>query len=170
MTASVTNVLSLLTIAMQAGIVLVTLLRITTGKFPAFIANNALFFAWTIALVATLGSLFFSEYAGYEPCKLCWFQRILMYPLVLVLGVPLFKRERSFPLSAVLLAIIGLVIAGYHYLMQLGVAPELPCSAVGFSVSCSERFVMNYGYVTIPLMSGTAFAAVLGLAWAGKKG
>lgn len=170
MTAAVTNILSILTVIAQGGVIVLLLLRATTGRFPSIVTKHAMLFAWIIALVATLGSLFFSEYAGYNPCKLCWFQRIAMYPLIVMLGLPLLQRERKIPSTAFTLAALGIVLAGYHYLLQLGVAPELPCSAVGYSASCSERFVMNYGYITIPLMSFTAFATILTLAWASKRG
>ena len=56
---------------------------------------------------------------------------------------------------------IGAVIAGYHYLLQIGILPELPCSAIGFSVSCAEKFIMSYGYITIPMMAFTAFVLII---------
>src|SRR3989344_4546628 len=97
------------------------------------VGEQALFYGFIVALAATLGSLIYYDVLGYEPCKLCWFQRIFMYPQVLLLA----------------LAIPGALVAGYHYLLQLGVAPSLPCAAVGYSVSCSERFVLQFGYITI---------------------
>ena len=126
-----------------------------------FTANNSFLFAFIVALTATAGSLFYSEIAGFTPCTLCWYQRILMYPQVFLFGVALWKNEYKTADYHIVLSILGALIAGYHYLLQIGVLPELPCSAVGFSVSCAERFTMNLGYITIPLMSLTAFLLII---------
>jgi len=69
---------------------------------------------------------------------------------------------------SIVLSAIGVAIAGYHYLLQIGVAPELPCSAVGFSATCSQRFVMQFGYITIPMMATTTFLLIAIMAVAGK--
>lgn len=130
-----------------------------------FFGKHALLFSFFVAIIATAGSLFYSEIAGYEPCKLCWYQRILMYPQVIILGTALIVRDARVRIYSVTLSIAGFLIAGYHYLLQLGIAPNLPCSAVGYSVSCAKNFVMNFGYITIPLMSFTAFSLILCL-WA----
>lgn len=113
-----------------------------------------------VALVAMVGSLIYSEIIGYEPCKLCWLQRIFMYSQVILLGMALFKKDYKIISYSIVLSIIGAIIAGYHYLLQLGVASGLPCSAVGYSVSCSQRFVMQYGYITIPMMALSAFVLI----------
>lgn len=120
--------------------------------------------AFLVALVATLGSLFYSDVAGFEPCKLCWYQRILMYPQVILFGLALWKRDHGVWLYSLTLSVIGAAIAGYHYLLQLGIAPSLPCSAVGYSASCAQRFVMTFGYITIPVMALTAFVLLALLA------
>ena len=125
-----------------------------------FFKENYLVLAFILALAAVSGSLFYSEIAGYEPCKLCWFQRIFMYPQVFLFGLALYKKDRGIAPYSLLLSIIGAVIAAYHYLLQLDIAPSLPCSAVGYSVSCSQVFVMNFGYITIPLMSLTVFSLI----------
>ena len=133
--------------------------------FSPALAQKALWFAFLVALIATSGSLFYSEVAGFEPCKLCWFQRIFMYPQVLLLGMAIWKKDRHIADYGILLAVLGALVAGYHYLLQLGIAPNLPCSAVGYSVSCSQVFVMNFGYITIPLMSFTAFLLIVIALW-----
>jgi len=126
-----------------------------------FAANNAFLFAFIVALVAMSGSLFYSEVAGYTPCTLCWYQRILMYPQVILFGVVLWKSERRTADYHIALSALGAFIAGYHYLLQIGILPELPCSATGFSVSCAQVFTMNFGYITISMMSLTAFALII---------
>lgn len=121
--------------------------------------QRAIAFAFFVALVATLGSLFYSDILGYTPCKLCWFQRIFMYPQVLLLGLALFRRDNRILDYTLWLSGAGGLIAAYHYAMQLGFVPGI-CATVGISVSCSQRFVLEYGYITIPMMALTAFALI----------
>lgn len=167
---TISNLLGLLTIAGQVlaiGLLLALLFR--KKEVTDFFSKYALLFSFVVALAATAGSLFYSEIAGYEPCKLCWFQRILMYPQVLLLGVAWWRKERLMLGYASTLSMIGGLIAGYHYLLQRGIAPALPCSAVGASVACSKVFVMQYGYITIPLMAFTAFALIFLITFAAMR-
>jgi len=127
----------------------------------AWVGKHAVLFSLIVASIATLGSLFYSEIAGYEPCKLCWFQRIMMYPQTLLLGAALLKRDKRTADYHIALSVIGALIAGYHYLLQIGAAPAISCSAVGYSVSCSETFVMRFGYITNPMMAFTAFLLII---------
>jgi len=127
-------------------------------KFIQIFADNGLIFAFFIALFATAGSLFLSEFAHFVPCKLCWYQRILMYPQVVVLGIAAFKNDVSVKLYAMALSSIGLIIAIYHYALQMSPIP-LPCSDE--VANCALKQVAYYGYITIPLMSATAFALII---------
>lgn len=115
--------------------------------------------AWAQALIATLGSLYFSEVMLLPPCVLCWYQRIAMYPLVVVLGVGLFLREQRIRLYALPLSLVGLAIAIYHNLLYYGIIPESiqPCST---GVSCTTRQIEWLGFVTIPLLSLIAFTVI----------
>lgn len=125
---------------------------------------HAQLLAFFVALAALLGSLYFSDVLGYEPCKLCWYQRILMYPQTLLLGFALIRAERrEIWRYVVLLSFVGMLFAGFHYISQV-LDIGLPCSAIGYSASCSERFFLTYGYITIPMMALTAFVALLVLA------
>lgn len=169
MAQTVVKFLSLLTllsnIAIAIGVILFLLnwANIATDywkKLLKLIGKKGLLFALLVSLTATLGSLFFSEVAGFTPCKLCWLQRIFMYPLPVILGVSLFKKKKDVEWYVKPLSLIGLAIAVYHYYLQLNPQPLAPCSTVGFSVSCSTRFVTNFGYITIPFMSLTAFLMV----------
>lgn len=117
--------------------------------------------AFTITLVATLGSLFYSEIAGYDPCKLCWFQRVFMYPQVIILGIAWWLKDKSAWVYPLALSVVGLVVAGYHYVLQLWPSQVVNCSIVGQATSCSGTYVMQFGYITIPLMAATAFAVVM---------
>lgn len=130
--------------------------------------NRGIIFAFIVSLVGMLGSLTYSDIIGYEPCKFCWFQRIFLYPQVLILGMALFKKDKSIVPYVFGMSAIGAFIALYHYLMQLGVAPAI-CDAVGVSISCSKLFVMSLGYITIPLMAFTAFLLIILLMLVSKK-
>lgn len=164
------STLGILTIVGQVLAVALVLALITHKRGGnEFLGKYAMWFAFLVALTATAGSLFYSEIAGYEPCKLCWIQRIFMYPQVLLLGMALWRKERGMMMYAWVFSLLGGLIAGYHYLLQRGVAPALPCSAVGYSVDCAKVFVMQYGYVTIPLMAFTAFTLILLFAWIGTQ-
>lgn len=160
---------AVLTLAANAGLALFILLfLLQKGGFAkelwkktlAFFTPRALLFSFIVSLTATLGSLYLSEIAGFEPCKLCWFQRVFMYPLPIILGVSLVKKSKSVWQYVLPLSTIGLFIAAYHYYYQINPQALIPCSTVGFSVSCSQRFFTHFGYITIPWMSLSAFALV----------
>lgn len=121
--------------------------------------QNLHYLAWTQALVATTGSLFFSEVMGLTPCILCWYQRILMYPLVVILAVGILLRDSKLRYYSLPLSIIGLSIAVYHNLLYYGIIAEslVPCTA---GISCTSRQIEWLGFITIPLMSLIAFTVI----------
>ncbi len=129
---------------------------ISKTSFARFFADKALLVGFIISLLATVGSLIYSDILGYQPCKFCWYQRVFMYPQVILMGIALVRKDMGMKLYGFVLSVIGGVIALYHYLGQFSLAP-LPCSAVGQSISCSERFSTEFGYITIPLMAFSAF-------------
>ncbi len=134
-----------------------------------FLRKKALVFALVVSLTAALGSLYFSEVVHFEPCKLCWFQRIFMYPLPIILEISIRNRLEEIWRIVLPLSLIGGLIAIYHYYFQISGNPLIPCSAVGFSVSCSERFFTYFGYITIPWMSFSAFTLVSLFAYFSKN-
>lgn len=115
--------------------------------------------AWLIALLATVGSLFFSEVMNLPPCVLCWYQRIAMYPLVLVIGVGIVLRDRRLKYYALPLSLSGLAVAIYHNLLYYGFIPDsiTPCTQ---GISCTSVQIEWLGFITIPLMSLAAFTIV----------
>ena len=157
MTATVNQILSILAIIGQIFI----LALILSPRAREILSKHALVFTFLIALIATSGSLFYSEIAGYEPCNLCWYQRILMYPMVFLLLTAIIRRDQNIFKYTFVLSLLGVFLAGYHYLLQIGAVPEIPCSAVGYSASCAQRFVMTYGYITLPMMSLTAVTSLI---------
>jgi len=159
----VNNLWSILSIVAQiASVVLLVSLfsrELRQSFFVSFFATKSVLIGFLVSGLAMAGSLTYSDVIGYAPCVLCWFQRILMYPQVILLGVALYRRDVLMRLYGLILSTGGAVVAFWHYLGQLGFG-TLPCSAVGYSVSCAERFVMQYGYITIPLMAFSAFALI----------
>lgn len=117
------------------------------------------YLAWIIALIAMIGSLFFSEVMQLPPCVLCWYQRIAMYPLVLILGTGIIFRDNRMKIYALPLSLIGLIISVYHNLLYYGILPEsiIPCTQ---GVSCTSRQIEWLGFITIPLLALTAFVSI----------
>lgn len=123
---------------------------------------TSVFLAWLVATTATLGALFLGEVMGMQPCVLCWYQRIFMFPLVFVLAAGLLPYDTKVVRYALPLAVIGLLVASFHALLVAGFIPEslTPCSQ---GVPCSKVQIQWFGFLTIPLLSMSAFLAVIGL-------
>lgn len=112
-----------------------------------------------IAVVSTIGSLIFSELMSFPPCELCWYQRICMYPLILIYGLGLLKTGRDCFQYAFGLVVIGLLLAGYHNLLYFEVIPKAlaPCSE---ALSCSTKQIEWFGFVTIPMLGLFSFLSL----------
>ena len=123
---------------------------------------SLLFACWLLAAVSALGSLFFSHVMGFPPCVLCWYQRICLFPLVLVLGAGLFPFDAKVVKFALPLALAGLATALYHNLMYAGVIPESlkPCAS---GVSCTEKYIELFGFLSIPAMALLSFSGITAL-------
>ena len=121
---------------------------------------SLLFVCWSIALLSTLGSLFFSEVMGLIPCELCWYQRLFMFPLVVVLLVGLHPLDIRVARYALPLAIIGLLFTLYHCLLFYGFIPESlqPCQR---GISCAGDGMVLLGFLPIPLLSLAAFTVLI---------
>jgi len=119
-----------------------------------------LFAAWLVAAVSTLGSLFFSEVMELIPCVLCWYQRIFMFPLAIILLVGLFPLDKKVVKYALPIAIIGLLFTVYHCLLFFGFIPEnlQPCSQ---GISCADDNMELFGFLPIPLLSLTSFLIII---------
>ena len=121
-----------------------------------------LFLCWLLVTISTLGSLFFSYVVGFAPCVLCWYQRIFLFPLVILLAMGLFPFDKSVVKYALPLAIAGWLIAFYHNLLYSGIIPESiqPCSQ---GVSCTEKYIDLFGFITIPMLSLLSFSTIISL-------
>ena len=124
-----------------------------------FIKRRAVLLGFIMVCAGMAGSLYFSEFAGYVPCILCWYQRIVMYPLVAVFAVGLLRKDHSVWAYALPLSLIGTILALYHNFLQWGVISEslAPCA---FGVSCVDKEVIALNFVTIPLLSLIAFVLI----------
>ena len=123
-----------------------------------------LFACWLLVTGASLGSVFLSEIMDLPPCSLCWYQRIFMFPLPILLFCGLFPFDPKVVRYALPIAAVGGAVALYHTLLQVGVIPATvaPCRQ---GVSCSDAQLQLFGFVSIPMLSLAAFAAVGGGLW-----
>lgn len=119
--------------------------------------------AFILSLVATTGSLYMSNILEWTPCHLCWFQRIFMYPLVLLTGVGLLLEKEDVHDYVLPLVMVGGSISIYHYSVQVLSKVSSGCSTL--AVSCSDKFTYYFGYMTIPMFALTAFVAIGLLMW-----
>jgi disulfide bond formation protein DsbB len=118
-----------------------------------------IYLAWLVSIAATVGSLYFSEIRMFVPCTLCWWQRIFMYPLVIVLGIATFRQDGQVWRTTLPLSVIGLATATYHYLLQKvpSMAPPASCA---LGVPCNVQYINWFGFVTIPFLALVAFALI----------
>jgi len=122
---------------------------------PALV-SAALPVAAAIATVSMLGSLYYSEIRGFTPCELCWYQRIAMYSLAIILVVAVIRRDTQIAPYAATLSVIGFGISSYHYYVQMFGGGD----ACGLDASCAVRWVDTFGFVSIPFMAGAGFFGV----------
>jgi len=123
-----------------------------------FFGGYAFVFTFLIALGATVGSLIYSEVLRFPPCPLCWYQRIFMYPLVIIAAVAWWKKQDATN-YIIPLASIGGMFSLYHYLLEWGLVSSTFCSAQ--AVSCAQRLVFEFGFVSLPWMTLSAFAFII---------
>lgn len=124
--------------------------------------GGELWLAWGFALVATAGSLFFSEVSQFIPCRLCWFQRIGMYPLAAILLIAAIRRDtRGAALYGLPLAAFGAIVAIYHVYIEYH--PEAETASCKIGAPCATKWIEKIGYITIPMLALTAFLAIIAL-------
>ncbi len=136
--------------------------RLARNKaFNHMIAKYAIYLAWLVAITATAGSLYFSEVLSFIPCKLCWFQRILMYPLVLILAVASYRHEQGIFAYVLPISLLGWGIAFYHYFIVeqklLGEVESPFCQPLA---PCDAKWIEWLGFITIPFLSLVAFTLI----------
>jgi disulfide bond formation protein DsbB len=119
---------------------------------------------WAISAVATgtmLGSLYFSEIAGFAPCELCWYQRIGIYPVAIMSWIALVRRDRRLGPYWIGLSLAGIAVSIYHYLLEW--FPEITSSVCSMDVPCTTVWFREFGFVTLAFMAGSAFIFVIAM-------
>jgi disulfide bond formation protein DsbB len=149
---------SVLALAAVCGAVALVVARMLAPRRLRALQPYALWFAWGIAATATAGSLYFSEVAHYVPCRLCWFQRIAMYPLAVLLGIAALRRDPGVWRYAVVFPAAGAAVSVYHYLIERGVLTE--GGACEIANPCNLIWFERFGFVTLPLMALAGFVAI----------
>jgi disulfide bond formation protein DsbB len=156
---------AMLSVALLAGTIVVLVARLFARSQNWARTVLAAFSPYAIPLAAAvtttclLGSLYFSEIVNYKPCRLCWFQRTMMYPLAIILIIAAIRKDSKIRFYAVPLAAIGAVIAGYHWLLER--FPNLESGVCDVDVPCEFVWFESFGFVTLPFMALTAFIAVI---------
>lgn len=128
-------------------------------KLRTFLIEQGLSLVWVIATIATLGSLYFSEIMGYLPCTLCWYQRILMYPLVIVLGIATARKDLKQTIYVLPITILGMGISSYHYAIEKTNWFEGGGKTCGI-IPCDVEYINWLGFITIPFLALTAFTLI----------
>lgn len=137
-------------------------------KISSSLGGGALTLAWLVALVATLGSLYFSEVAHYIPCKLCWYQRIAMYPQVVILGIAAIKKDLGVRRYVLPVVGLGSLISIYHYTLQRW--PNLSSASCDPTAPCTVTYVWKFHYISIPFMALSGFALIAVILLFGPRG
>jgi disulfide bond formation protein DsbB len=138
----------------------------------AWLGARAVWVGCLISTSATFGSLIYSEVVGYPACVLCWIQRIFMYPQLFLFGLALYRKERSIIPYAFFLSLIGMAVALYQWIKDMLLLyshTTIPCPAVSGLPSCDKIYVLEMGYITIPMIALNAFVLLMIVMWAGMR-
>ena len=159
---SLNYLLALGTIGLQVltlGLLALYLLRAENALMD-FLSQWGFWLALAASFIGSALSLYYSEILGLPPCPLCWWQRVFLYPQTILFALALWKRERLMADYSMALSVFGLGTALYHHALQVLPSGSLPCPAEGV-ISCAQRFVFEFGYITFPLMAATLFAFLI---------
>ena len=149
-------ILAILCLVASAGLLVYRLVK--GPEAAALLGGNAVWLAWAVALVATVGSLIYSEVIHFVPCRLCWFQRIAMYPLAVILLVGAIRKEAAVKYYGLPFALIGLAVSVYHNLVQL--FPSMEGGACDPLNPCSAKSISVFGFMDLPFMAGAGFIVI----------
>ena len=133
--------------------------RAAVVSFGATVAPQSVLLAWIVAAVTTLGSLYYSEHAGFVPCELCWYQRIVMYPLVIVLAVAWLRRDLQVWKTVLVFVVIGAPLSLYHWLVER-VPAFAESSSCSITVPCTTPYFEKLGFVTLAWMAMSSFLLI----------
>lgn len=150
--------IGIILLQIDIAFILLLLLWKKDSKTIAFIRNHALWLVLFVSLASIVGSLTYSEILGYTPCKLCWLQRIFIYPQAIIAIIALITKDVKALKYTLALSIVGIIISSNHYLLQMTGTSLIPCDTLGQGSGCSGTYVKEFGYLTIPLMCWTLYA------------
>lgn len=159
--SAVNMLLGYATIGMQIAAVALLAVYILRSRFPdlqdigSYVAKRGLWIGFLFSLGGSAMTLIHSEIFNLPPCPLCWWQRIFLYPQVILFAIALYTKDRSVYLYSMVLSILGASFAIYHHALQMFPAGSLPCPAQG--VSCSQILYLQFGYITYPMMALSLF-------------
>jgi len=124
------------------------------------IKDNILYIGWVQAIIGVFGSLFFSEVLNYPPCVLCWYQRVALYPMVVLFAVGIIKKDRNVFWYSMPLLVVGTALAFFHNLLYYKIIPDTlaPCE---IGVSCTTKYIEYGGFITIPLLALVSFLVMI---------
>lgn len=157
---------AVLALVAGGGAVLIVVARVLAPSVPVAAAAGRAVVALkapltlAVAAVATAGSLYFSESVGFVPCRLCWFQRIAMYPIAAVALVALVRRDRAAHWYIVPMAVIGAGISAYHVAIEQGWVNDSG-SCLAFGPSCADIWFEAFGFITLALMAFAGFVSII---------
>lgn len=137
-----------------------------SDRYLRFVSRYAYPVSFLIALGGMVLSLIYSDVVGYSVCTLCWYQRILLYPQALLLGLALWRGDRTITDYIIVLSGLGIILAVYQKYVEFGGVAILPCSST--DISCSKIYVLEFGYITIPVMALTSFVFIFTLMLIGR--
>lgn len=156
---------ALLTVVVLLATVVVIVAWLLRGRVAvarevhAMVSGAGLWLAWIVAAGAMAGSLYMSEVANYVPCNLCWYQRIPMYSLAVILLIASVRRDVAVRWYAIPLAAIGFVISVYHYFLEW--FPQIETNVCSITVPCSTIWFREFGFISLPFMAGSAFVFII---------
>ena len=158
---------ALLALAANAATTVIVVAAVAKGTMRervfGSLAGSELWLSFVVAATATLGSLYLSEIEHLPPCTFCWYQRIAMYPLAVILLIAAVRRDHDVRIYAGVLATIGALLAAYHRLLQI--FPRLDSGTCSTGVPCTAAWFEIFGFITIPYMALSAFLLILALLW-----
>lgn len=154
-----------------AGLLFVLLFRKNLPSWLSYqdIKKNGRVLSLIIAVFSVMAPLIYSSLFTFEPCTLCWWQRVFMFPIAIILLVALVNKDRGYYRYTIPMAVAGLCIGIYQYMLQMNVSGLSSVCGINTAESCSAIYVMEFGFVTIPLMSAISFFILLVLFLIEKK-
>lgn len=149
------------------GAILVTAFLLYDLHTKQLLAAQVRSIGMHVALILTIGAsiltLVYSEYFGILPCGLCWLERMMLYPQIILIGVSFYFKDKLMPRYGIALSAFGFIVSLYHHYIQMGGSQFIKCPAAGEGADCAKRFFFEFGFMTFPLMSAILFALLIAL-------